>query len=1023
MSRTRYWSVAVILAVAVLGAIPVGEACSAKGPQDPYTGLITYPNNEGTNGNKTQIPDLPDTPFAGGKFFKAWKGDGMKVIIVPVGSTLVFDGVIQSAAPISPPRPAFWEEGEQQQLYGRLVRDMAPPKWTIFGNGRGDYAPGQAPPTDPGFSLKPFEMGPDCMIVEDTPAVKALWKLSYDQKSAINMLGIAYNDPVYKAAIDKALPPGADFANILQNAGGREPQFDLDAKKLNNFEISPTGPEGVEGLRKGLREALPHTPGCQTTEEVVERRFKNADGTASYTKKLPATAGLILKAGYIAMQEWYASGKYNTKFLITPPSGSTVEFGGEQLVKKFEAPTAPDYWTIDLNSGLESCKDCVWCWIEAKGTLKPADSKIDPSSSNEKFYDVDPTSIAIGGVMVRGYYQSGNSTAGRNTLVYVVVADTEPPAAFEWLDAFAIKGETGKPLAATNQANALRLRVYDNNPLLGADKFKNIHEAEGVKGLADFEFVEAGKRQGGSNVVEVYKRYLEPVKDGYGEANFRPRLAYNVCVAACLGFKLTGSAAALEKYVGPVPNLHDRVALVSQRFVWKTASEARVIGRQVYNSKGETVTGLAALQNQFEWSGYGSFDLEVPLSSLDEPMGTRSAAGSRRYDLTFAEAGLAAPSGSPAPGVPVQNGKLQFYPWSDKALKIFPIVQDGVGNQTPREATVNAILATRFSGLDVKSPDDAVASWTDPADLDGAVAATPVKGGRLGLDANLPGKTGAGPFDWGRFAFVASLKDKGRPQIALEIRNAKNEKAVLYGNFAAMGDLPGYYAALAKAGSNDWCSTTDSNKGIAAFTSDSPNDADELYVFEAGLAQDLYLDMQSAIEAGRFRPWLFNLPENTDVGLPIWGANYWNGRPAYNHDRLAYQQGNRDRLLFRYWAWDNLNPYDWQHSSFPQGVKIQSGDREFKAVKADKITARVTLIDKPVYPGDGKVPATKVWWPDYIFQNPSHRSAGTYEECSIALEAEDEAGNKPRLLKVFFRIIPPGVETIRTLEDNRERQK
>ena len=43
--------------------------------------------------------------------------------------------------------------------------------------------------------------------------------------------------------------------------------------------------------------------------------------------------------------------------------------------------------------------------------------------------------------------------------------------------------------------------------------------------------------------------------------------------------------------------------------------------------------------------------------------------------------------------------------------------------------------------------------------------------------------------------------------------------------------------------------------------------------------------------------------------------------------------------------------------------------------------------------------------------------------CSITLEAEDEAVNKPRVLKVFFRIIPPGVETIRTLEDNRERQK
>ncbi len=1033
MKRRRCFCACLFVGVAVLVLSSAAFGCSSKGPQDPYTGLITYPPGNGSPAGVTSVPVVPGTPF-NGTFYKAWNAKNMQVIIVPVGTQLSFEGVIKSATPLNPPRPNFWEEGQVNNEYGTTVENAPRPTWTISGNGRGDFRGDPPPPLPGGLSLKPFETRANCMIVDDTPAVKALWKLTYDQDAALNMLWQAYNDPVYKSMIDSDLtnagfPEGTDFSTILQNA--REPEFDFGAKSLNEYEISPTGPDGVAGLRNGLVTALPHDEhtGCLSTEDPVTRTFKKPGG-ATYSVSLPSRAKYLVKAGYIAMQEWYPSGRYNTKYLITPPSGTTFEYGNSRLVKKFTTPTAPDYWVLDLNSGLESCKDCVWCWIEATGVLKPEESVVpeenytssDPSK-RRAYYQFDPNSVAIGGVFVRGYYQAGASTAGRNTLVYVVVVDTERPATFDWLtNQTGLTGETGKTLGET-MATPLKFRIYDNNPLLGANTHNSIFTE--FPNLASFEFIQADKRPGGGpNVTSVYTQYLAPLVPTAGGvfsvANLKPAVYYNVCVPCPLGFKVSGVDPA--KYAGPFPLLRDRLVVPAQRFVWKKIDTGITItGRQIYKKNGAPVSDLAALQVDTAWDGYSSVDFTVDSSAFVEPMGVLFGEGAKRYDLKFADAKIDAPSVLPTNGVPVLSDKIQFYPWSDKGIKVFPSVQDGVGNQSPVADEVNAIIGTKFSGIDLKDSTDRVSQWSDPAGLDGSVSPNPIMGGLL--EATLPAPRVSGVNPWGKFLYVKEIKDRGRPMVALEITNAKSEKAVVYGNLAAMGDLPGYYTALEKAGGSGWAVANDTNVGSKFFTAAGTQEAEEAWEFKAGVNDDLYLRFQECVSNGKFRPWMFAVPNNTPVGFPAWGSDYWNGKDTYNNDRIAYQQGNRDRLLFRYWAWDNINMFNTGDAAAPCGVKLQPGDRDFNAVCSDKRTALVTLIDKPVYStGDGKVPASKVWWPDYIFQNPSHRKSGDYEECSITLEVQDEANNPTRKLKVFFRVPSPAVEMIRTLEDNRERR-
>jgi|GEM_PF-3262786 len=1073
---------------------PIVYACSAKGPQDPYTGLITYPPGKGPselkdstgNDQKTTVPSgLDDTPFKGGKFYKAWSGNKMNLLVVPVGTTLTFEGVIESATKIEPARPDDWEEGEvaDPKKYGTTVDSAPRPTWTIYGNGGGDYRGGTQPPLPTDVVLKPFEREADCMIVDDTPAPKAEWKLSYDQNVACNILRQMYDDPVYGTAFKAKLPSDFDIDTLLKSPG--EPQIHHDAINYKELTLSAVNCGSVDALKTELRNKLPHAVGETNCSEPKPWEYKDTGpGNQLISVTKSKTVRKTIQAGYIAMQEWYPSGKYSTKYFISRPSCEPYEHGASKLAITFDTPTVPDYWLLDLNSGLESCKDCVWCWIEAEFELKPEGTLISSETVRthpEACYNETPKdgSYAIGGVMVRGYYQSGNSTAGRNTQAYVVVVDTKAPATFKWLsgETLARSGgvacEAGKTLKESTQIDqdpsggllkSLKFRVFDNNPLIGATKFNNINTV--FPDLNDFNFIESSLKpkynaEQVADVPEIYTRYIEPNKDGFNDKNLKIKLVYNVCVPSCLGLKLTeGNAGDL-----PIPSLFGKIVVPAQRFIWKEieAMSENIIAKTLYSADGNIVTDLKDLVDDLKWTGYSSFDVEIPFEKIQEPMGYNFAENCRRYDFPYngetagAKYKFAPPSVIPTDGTPAYSDKIQFYPWSDNAVKIFPIAQDGSGNQTPGLASYALILKSKLSGVDNIAPrstkfrdtdsnklaQDYVATWKDPDDLDGEVKeSVPVGGGNLGQSCKLPGGLDC-PIEWGKFTHVTSVLDKGKPNIALEILNTKNNKLTIYGNFMAFARSPQYWQAMEKTGTGECTVATETNVGETVYTAKDANDLDAVWEFKDQINNDIYLEFQENLEADRFRPWLFALLKDANLGkdVPIWGANYWNGKVLYNNERVGYNVDSKVRLVFRYWTWDNVNGFDWQNDNLPNGIAIvKNSSHKVVSVNPDpnkkRVTAEITLIDRPRFPGSGNVESSLFDSAlaenrlGYIFSNPSISNTNSYEECSLTLKCSDDPNTvgtsqrqpNERTLKVYFKILSPSMETIRTLEEKRERR-
>jgi len=1022
-------------------------ACSAKGPADPVTGLISYPPGTGHSEGQSSVPadGLEGTPFQGGKYYKGWVGAGteqaVKLLVVPAGTKLAFEGVIESTTTTN--TPPHWEEGKMKGVGGTTV-DAAPlPTWTISGNGRGDYRDGTFPPEAVGLKYVNFEAPPSVIIAPDTPNEKAIWKLTYDRETAVRVLVSVWNDPIARATFMESGTVPADFDMDEIAAAAKEPQGDDGAKSLSDYELSATGASGVQGLKDGLDSTLTQRSGTiMQTGGVVTRTFKNADDE-DFTVDMAEEARVIVKAGYIAMQgaadmDFYPTGRYNTKYFITPPSSQQYEVGKARLALSFSTPTAPDYWIVDLHSGLESARDCVWCWIEVEAELKPEGTKITDQSDVKNFYDIRERSYAVGGVFVRGLYQSGNSSAGRNTMVYVVVADTQPPAHYHWVNS-AASGETGKALEST-----IKFRVYDNNPVIGAEgSHNNIFSVFGE--LADFEYVEAGKRpQNLEDNPDVFTRYLEPVKDGFNEKNLRPTLHYNVCVPAYAGFKVAGDA---KNYAGPLPLVDDRLVLPLQKFVWKSVAPDKITVSDfmIHNESGGDVSNLDSLSNEPNWKGYSSYLVTVAADGMDEPMGFGLADNSAAYTLSISDdlKATAPISNKLSEGIPVDGSKVQFFGWS-KALKMFVSASDGVlvrnsypdgdvnyawSNRSPGftgDESVGKVLGNKFSGAEIAfaaATTDFLCTVKEPANVDRFALKLEVdkviKGGSLGgctLPANSP-DTDAGAISspdgaWGRFAYVASLADKGRPNIALEVLNSKNEKAAVFGNLYAMGESDNLAKAIDGAGTDNWVHTVDSNTGDKTYSPASSYYEGTAWEFKDDIENDLYMAMKNSMDAGTFKPWLFAFPSSDQAKL--WKTGYWNGDDSFNNKRMAFQQGSRDRLVFRYWVYDNINPFNLA-GGVPNGVKTYTSGRErFKSVSGF-VTALVRLTDVPGYKGE--VALDKVWWPDYIFHNPS---GGSSEECSISLYAEDEKTNA-RTLKLWFRIIPPSRELIRTIEDRRNR--
>ncbi|MBI3039664.1 hypothetical protein HYY75_11580, partial [bacterium] len=225
-------------------------ACSAQGPQDPVTGLISYPVSAGKG---TVVPSIPGTVFAGGDFYKGWNGSTVKYMVVPVGTTIAFEGVIQGGTS----RPPYWEEGAAGGLTGYVVSAAPAPTWTIAGNGRGDWR-GQAPPAIGGnsrFMQFLYEGAADVVIPEDTPQVqtpnpKATWKLQYDKAEAVNVLLQAW-DSGYSTLIQNALP--SITRDMIQNA--QDPQNDRGAKSYNETdnEYSAVKSGSVANLQADIR--------------------------------------------------------------------------------------------------------------------------------------------------------------------------------------------------------------------------------------------------------------------------------------------------------------------------------------------------------------------------------------------------------------------------------------------------------------------------------------------------------------------------------------------------------------------------------------------------------------------------------------------------------------------------------------------------------------------------------------------------------------------------------------------------
>ncbi len=1021
---------------------PCLYACSAKGPADPVTGLISYPPGYGNSEGTTSVPTegLDGTPFSGGRYYKGWVDKAMKLLVVPAGTNLVFEGVIEGTA--ADAAPEHWEEGKVRGVGGTTVEGAPLPTWTISGNGRGDYRDGTFPPQAVGLKYVNFETPPSVIIAEDTPNEKAVWKLTYDKETAIRVLMSVWNDPIARAAFMESSAIPADFDMEQIAAASRDPQADEGAKSLNDYEISATGAGGVSALREGLDSTLTQRTGAiSQTGAVVSRKFIDADDN-EFTVDMAEEARVIVRAGYVAMQgaadmDFYPTGRYNTKYFITPPSSEQYEVGKSKLSLSFSTPTAPDFWVVDLHSGLESARDCVWCWIEVEAELKPEGTKITDQSEVKNFYKIRDNSYAVGGVFVRGLYQSGNSSAGRNTMVYVVVADTVPPAHYKW-EAAEIKGKTGETLDA---GTGVKFRVFDNNPVIGAaGSHNNIFEVFATEfgDIGEFEFVESGKRpEAQAANPEVFARYLEPVRDGFDADNLMPTLHYNVCVPAFAGFKVAGDA---KNYNGPLPLVNDVLVMPLQKFVWKVADaeKIQISDWKIYDSTGAEVSSLESLHDQPEWKGYSSYLVTVDSEAFTEPMGYNLADSSVGYSLSIAgDLKAAVPTKKLlSEGIPVDDSKVFYFGWS-KALKMFVSASDGilvrdsypdggikytVSNRSPSftgTPSIAGLLANKFSAADlnypaslvdyihtVKAPD--TVDKLNKLDVDQLVT-----GGSLGGCA-LPTGVDAPSNAWGKFMYVAELVDSGKPNVAVEIINSKNEKAAVFGNLFAMGEHENLAKAVDGAGTDNWAFAVETNEGDKTLTADSLYNDDIAWEFKDDIENDIYLAMKDSMDAGTFKPWLFAFPASDQNKL--WKTGYWNGSDAFNNKRLAFQQGSRDRLVFRYWAFDNINSFN-TGAAVTNGLRADATEerKRFKSVSGF-VTAEIKLTDVPGYKGE--VSLDKVWWPDYIFHNPS---SGAAEECSLSLRCEDRNSNS-RTMKIWFRVIPPSRELIRTIEDRRNRE-
>lgn len=1017
-------------------------ACSSKGPQDPITGMISYPEGSGHSDGNTDLPDegLEGTPFEGKKYYKGWEGKDMRLIVVPTGTKLAFEGIIESVS--SKNRPPDWEEGAIKDVGGTTVEDAPRAEWTISGNGRGDYRDGNFPPSIPGLRYVNFETPPSVILAEDTPNVKALWKMTYDRDTAVRVLLSIWSDEFIRAIYlsDSSVPPGFDMQEIADRA--KEPLADDGAKSLNNFELTATNAGSVDALRESFDSTLTQRAGeVVQTGDMVTRKFLR-DDDSEFVVTMAEEARVIVKAGYIAMQgasggdgDFYPTGRYDTKFFVTPPSSAQHEVNNSKLLMDFSTPTSPDYWTIDLHSGLESSRDLVWCWIEADAILKAEDTKISDPDDDKSFYIIDPDSYAVGGVFIQGLYSSGESSPGRNTLVYVVVADTEPPAHYKW-EAAVASGTTGGML--NSNGAPITFRVFDNNPIIGSNgSHNNIFE---VFDLANFEFVEASKRPTGAPAnSDVFARYLEPVENGFDAKNLFPTLHYNVCVPVYAGFKVSGEP---RNYTGPLPLVNDVLVLPLQKFVWKTADQDKltISDMRIYNSSGDIVSSLGDLRSEVQWKGYSSYLVTVPPDAFTEQMGSLIANQSINKILSISGDLKASPPSTSlfSEGVPVDGGKVFYFGWNSQALKMFVSAADGItvrdsypsgvvnadlSNRTPGSTgpnSIQALLDSRYSGAELAFAtgyQDFVAAWDEPTSVDQLEAKLQanklVTGGKL-TGCTLPTDCNSPDGSWGEFNYVGSIIDNCRPNIALEIVNSKNEKAAVFGNLFAMGEHENLVKAIKGAGTGQWAWAADSNNGDKTYSSASTYYPDSMWEFNESIDTDLYLSMKDSMDVGTFKPWLFAFPSSAKDDL--WASGYWNGDAVFNSSRLAFQQGSRDRLIFRYWVWDNINPFS-NDSTMPNGV-LNDGRAErsrFKSVSGF-VNAEISLMDMPGFRGE--VPVDKVWWPDYIFHNPS---SGSAEECSISLQARDESGN-PRKLKVWFRVVPPSRELIRTIEEKRNRQ-
>ncbi|MBF0406828.1 MAG: hypothetical protein HQM10_05720 [Candidatus Riflebacteria bacterium] len=1024
-------------------------ACDGKGPQDPITGVISYPNGSGPIGSseKTTLPaDLENTPFAGGKFFKAWDENDMKFLVVPCGTKVVFEGLIQSAIPIDPPRPIFWEEGEAKNQYATTFADAPKPTWTITGNGRGDYDPGSGPPGEPTFRIFPLnaEQSPSCMVVVDEsgtgPAVNANWSLEYDEKTARNMLGYSWQQnkafiiPQINAKIP-GLNVEAVFDKILSTPATPDFGGDVLSYVPETTSFTASKPSHKSALEAWLKEKILTPLAIGTKKDIgaapVTRAFKDIGSNPNYSKgPIAEKEKIILASCYIACQgnpTWYSSGVYNTNFFITPPASSTQINKASTFVSvNFNTPTAPDYWKVDCQTNLESYSDWVWVWIEGTRKLKPELTQISSATTNlDDYYEwsLDENDYDVGGIFVRGSYPAiGYSSPGRNTIVYVTVVDTQPPASFSWVATTGeIKGATGKTLAQSSTADKIKFKVLDNNPLLStndSNKLKYNSDIMGTKSLETLEIFEAGERKSGNNKNSEFARYLIPSDEGFWPPGETPLIGatftYNVCVPVYVGLKGSSNENS------PFPSLLGVTVVPAQRFVWKNISvDPSKAVPKILDRNGAPVSSLKDLYSAADetWEGHSSIEFEVPLSDLNEPMGYNFAQTSDNYILPFGDAArgnFTAPATLPTDGTPVFSDGIHFYPWSAKAIKMFPTVTDGSGNQTPSADNVLAIASLTFSGVDL--PDNFVSSWTQPTgNLNAPTSTLPVKGGRLTYTSP------AG--NWGEFMFLSSLVDEGKPNIALEILNTKIHKATLYGNlFAGEGQSPKYWEAFTQARTASVVIATDSNIGMKSYTDQDTQYSDSQWLFNYLLTADQetgYFPTQDNVEKGFFRPWLFAVPETNLTISEIKPPNYWNGGDTVAANKTAFHHDSKIPLVFRYWTWDNINAFKNTDSSFPCGVSVKlTSDSKFKDDNG-KVTSMITLMDTPTYPSGGVVPVDKFYWREYTFPNPNDDG----EECSIKLEASDKVTiPNNRTLKVHFRIWSPNMEIIRTLEDQRHKR-